>query len=44
MGISEVLYTAVFCFSMVFALLGFLFVLIKLSTKAIQLIETNKEK
>ena len=41
MSTSEVLFTALFCFSMVFTLLGGLYVLVKLSTSAIRIIEAR---
>ena len=39
MNTGEILSAALFCFSMVFGLLGCLFLLIKLSTSAIRFIE-----
>ena len=41
MHTSEILFAALFCFSMVFALLGGLYGLVKLSTTAIRLIEAK---
>jgi len=43
MGIEQIIYSALFCFSMVFVLLGSLFILVKLSTSVIRNIE-NKIK
>ena len=44
MGIVEILYSALFCFTMVFALLGCLYILIKLSTTIVRFIETKSKK
>ena len=44
MGIENILYAALFCFAMVFALLGCLYVLVVLSTKAIRSIENRVQK
>ena len=44
MGIEQILYSALFCFVMVFALLGSLFILVKLSTNAIRSIESKAKK
>jgi len=44
MEISDIITVAVFCFSMVFALLGCLYVLVKLSTNAIRFIESKVKK
>jgi len=41
MGTSEILFTALFCFSMVFSLLGVTYVLVKLSTSAVRIIESK---
>jgi len=41
MTVLESIYTALFCFLVVFALLGGLYVLLKLSTGIIRLIETK---
>ena len=38
---SGILFAALFCFSMVFALLGVLYVLVRLSTSVIRVIETR---
>ena len=43
MGTMEILASALFCFTMVFGLLGGLYVLVKLSTSAIRLIETKSK-
>ena len=43
MGAIEIVYAAFFCFAMVFALLGSLYVLVKLSTGVIRFFE-NKVK
>ena len=42
--IAEILSAALFCFSMVFALLGGLYISVKLSTSAIRIIETKAKK
>jgi len=39
----EILSAALFCFAMVFALLGGLYILLKLSTGIINIIEFNKK-
>ena len=39
MSMIDIILTALFCFSTVFALLGCLFILVKLSTSAIRVIE-----
>ena len=44
MAITEIIATALFCFSMVFALLGCLYLLVKLFTNAIRIIETKAKK
>ena len=44
MNIAEILYSALFCFAMVFALLGCLYVLVRLSTSAIRIIENIIKK
>jgi len=44
MGIEKILYSALFCFAMVFALLGCLYLLVKLSTNAIRCIESKAKK
>jgi len=44
MGIAEILSASFFCFSMVFALLGGLYILVMLSTNLIRLIETKTKK
>ena len=44
MSTSEILFTALFCFSMVFVLLGGLYVLVKLSTSAIRIVEEKTKK
>ena len=44
MGIVDILYSALFCFAMVFALLGCLFGLVKLSTHAIRIIEDKAKR
>jgi len=41
---SEILFAAMFCFAMVFVLLGGLYVLVKLSTIVIRTIETKAKK
>lgn len=41
---AEIIFAALFCFSMVFALLGALYALIKLSTGAIKYIEEKMKK
>ena len=41
MNTAEIIGVALFCFSMVFALLGSLYILVKLSTNAIRIIETK---
>ena len=43
MATSEMIYAAFFCFAMVFALLGSLYILVKLSTGVIRFFE-NKVK
>ena len=42
MGIAEAISAALFCFSMVFALLGSLYGLVKLSTGVIRIIDGKK--
>ena len=44
MSILESLFTAFFCISVVFALLGSLYVLVSLSTEVIKLVETKPNK
>ena len=44
MDISEILFSAMFCFLMVFALLGALYILVKLATSAIRIIESKSKK
>jgi len=41
MGTAEILSVALFCFSMVFALLGVIYLLVKLSTGAIRFLENR---
>ena len=44
MDITEILYAALFCFSMVFGLLACLYFLVKLTTGAIRYIEARAKK
>ena len=44
MGIANILYAALFCFVMVFALLGCLYILVVLSNRAIRSIENRIQK
>jgi hypothetical protein len=44
LNISDIIFSALFCFSMVFALLGGLYVLVKLSTSVIRFIEAKAKK
>jgi len=41
---SETIFVALFCFAMVFALLAVLYILIRLSTSIINVIETKLQK
>ena len=44
MTIETILYAALFCFAMVFTLLGCLYILVKLSTSAIKGIESKAKR
>ena len=44
MGITEIISAAIFCFAMVFALLGSLYIFVKLSTNAVRFIEKKTKK
>ena len=44
MGIEEILYAGLFCFTMVFVLLSCLLIAVKLSTSAIKGIESRAKK
>ena len=44
MDIGNVLYAALFCFAMVFGLLGCLYALVRLTTRAIRVIESKTTK
>ena len=44
MNLNEIISVAIFCFSMVFVLLGVLYVLVMAATNAIRMIESNIDK
>lgn len=44
MGIIEIISAALFCFSMVFMLLGALYILVRLSTSVIRFIEAKAKE
>ena len=44
MATSEIIYAALFCFSIVFALLGGLYVLLRVFTNLVRVIESKAKK
>jgi len=44
MSTTEIVFAGLFCFLMVFALLGSIYVLVKLSTSAIRIVEEKTKK